>query len=189
MKTRSGFLLLVLLAVVTTICLGPRLVYEPWVAEELSPARVEALRLERIFDLAPERTGKDRVQELVALHDFPPGNLPAFAGSAQLFDPDNDGDLDLFTTRMGGDGSQPSRFYFHLNDGSGRFTEVGNHLGPAFKKPWLARRSICKDVDEDGRVDVVIELRDGTLLVLWNRLAKPEKPPERLMPDEPMTKE
>lgn len=175
MKTRLGFLLLVLLAVVATICLGPRLIYELWVVEEVTPARAETLGLEKIFDLSPERTGGARARELAALHGLPPGSLPSFTGSAQLFDPDNDGDLDLFVTRMVGDGSEPSRFYFHLNDGSGRFTEIGNHLGPAFKKPWLARRSACGDLDEDDRVDLVIALADGSLLVLWNRLAKREK--------------
>jgi hypothetical protein len=189
MKTRWGFVLLILLAVVTTICLGPRLVYELWVAEELTQARVETLGLGRIFDVPPEREAKDHVAEFAALHDIASGQLPTFAGSAQLFDPDNDGDLDLFATRMDGDTNQPSRFYFHLNDGAGRFREVGKDLGSAFKKPRLAGRSISKDVDEDGRVDLVIELKDGTLLVLWNRLARREKPSERPMSNEPMTKE
>jgi hypothetical protein len=87
--------------------------------------------------------------------------LPAEAvsGSRVLAaDYDRDGDMDLF---VGGRsvpwryGADPTSALLR-NDGRGRFTDVTAQLAPALARVGLVTDGVWRDVDADGRVDLVL---------------------------------
>jgi hypothetical protein len=166
---------LILLGVGLILWIGPRPVYEPWAAEELTDSRLEELLLAGVV-FARSGPGSDAfLRALAEANGIPATRLPDLADGAQLFDADNDGDLDLFTPGQSARG-QPLLFF--LNDGNGYFREVGRLLGPAFAEPRLdpssgsERNSLCVDLDRDGKLDLVVPRDRGSWLALWNRLAE-----------------
>ncbi|HEX6629633.1 MAG TPA: VCBS repeat-containing protein [Gemmatimonadaceae bacterium] len=89
------------------------------------------------------------------------GNLPAesLSGSrAAAADFDGDGDLDLF---VGGRvepwhyGVDP-RSMLLANDGHGRFSDVTERAAPALARVGMVTDALWRDVDGDGRVDLVV---------------------------------
>ena len=70
--------------------------------------------------------------------------------SAQLIDPDNDGDNDLIYT--GVLGNTTSRTMIYQNDGSGNFTEFINDYFIDFGRADIS----CGDINLDGKTDVLI---------------------------------
>ena len=89
-----------------------------------------------------------------------------------LFDAENDGDLDAFIAnghiserpRQGTTYAQKP--YLMWNDGRGRFRERG--CGPAFASPSVARGSAVADYDNDGDVDIAVSVSGGRLQLLRN---------------------
>ena len=94
----------------------------------------------------------------------------------RFFDYDNDGLKDLVVAQ-GHDLDTVELNYPNLrykepalllrNTGKG-FVDVSAQSGSAFQKPWLGRGLAIGDIDNDGRVDVVISTNDGPLHVLHN---------------------
>ncbi|MDQ8203510.1 FG-GAP-like repeat-containing protein [Pelagicoccus sp. SDUM812003] len=88
--------------------------------------------------------------------DFP--SLPLNAGAAAAGDIDGDGDLDLF---LGGR-SIPDRYpetprsYLLRNDG-GRFTDISDQ-SRGLKNVGLVKDALFRDVDRDGRIDLIVSL-------------------------------
>ncbi|MFK7844797.1 MAG: CRTAC1 family protein [Rhodothermales bacterium] len=87
-----------------------------------------------------------------------------------LFDPDMDGDLDLFTanghvqqeigiTQDGITYEQPPHLF--LNDGSGSFVDIAPELGGVFLEPLVGRSAIYGDIDRDGDLDILITENGG----------------------------
>lgn len=99
----------------------------------------------------------------------------------QFFDYDNDGLLDLFiangaVTIINALGSSPFPYnqinqLFH-NQGEGRgFREVTRRAGAAFTLSEVSRGAAFGDIDNDGRMDVVVSNNNGPTRLLLNETA------------------
>ena len=78
-----------------------------------------------------------------------------------LADLDNDGDLDLFGANGAADLLVAKPPTVLVNDGSGWFTDATAWAGPYFASKRAGRGAACGDLDDDGRVDVVVSHIDG----------------------------
>jgi len=94
----------------------------------------------------------------------------------RFFDYDNDGwkDLvvaqghDLDTVELNYPNLKYKEPALLLHNTRKGFIDVSAESGGAFQKPWLGRGLAIGDIDNDGRVDVVISTNDGPLHVLQN---------------------
>lgn len=93
----------------------------------------------------------------------------------ELFDADNDGDLDAFVANgytspdyesTGICIGQPNHWF--ENDGKGRFTEASASAGPALAVQLASRCVIACDYDQDGGVDLVVTANNGPVQLLHN---------------------
>ena len=167
MQRQLGFGLGLLGLGVLAYWLGPRPVFEPWVAEDLSPARAQALGFEG--SLGPLSDGPwERLEADYRSAHPVGGGLPRSGTPAVLLDVDSDGDLDFFAARALETASGPASPVLFMRQ-DGQFLEVSQYLGSAFTQPRTAVHSWARDVNQDGRVDVVLELDGGGKTVLWNR--------------------
>lgn len=91
---------------------------------------------------------------------------------------DNDGAMDLFIANGHVNDVTPLRMPFRMkpqlfrNDGQGRFSDVSTSSGPYFATERLGRGAAFGDLDDDGRLDVVVTHNDESPALLMNR--KPE---------------
>ena len=90
-----------------------------------------------------------------------------------LFDVENDGDLDAFIANghvseapVMQSSTYAQRPFLMWNDGKGKFTERG--CGDPFRKEYVGRGSAAADYDNDGDVDVAVSNSGGPLLLLRN---------------------
>jgi hypothetical protein len=94
-----------------------------------------------------------------------------------FFDLDNDGWLDLLvvnghvypqvdTLPSGARYRQPK--LLHVNLGNGAFCDASRQAGPALLEPRASRGAAFGDLDNDGRIDVVVNDLDGPPMVLRN---------------------
>ena len=89
-------------------------------------------------------------------------------------DADNDGKLDLFVANGHVDDqpwvnspmAQPPQFYRNL--GKGRFALAGPEVSAYLAKPAVGRGVAAGDLDDDGRVDLVVVHRDAPAALLRN---------------------
>jgi hypothetical protein len=104
----------------------------------------------------------------------------SLAFGARFFDYDNDGWLDLALANghvvdniqqaeQNVTYRQPSQL-FHNRGGAapGRFEEVSAHAGPGFARPIVGRGLCVGDLDNDGRLDLLIVDAEGAPLLLRN---------------------
>ena len=105
--------------------------------------------------------------------------FPYTGFGVQWFDYDNDGWLDLFiangaVTSMESLRGTPYPFrqrnLLLRNDGS-RFRDVSAEAGPPFQLAEVGRGAALGDIDNDGRVDIVVANNNGPARVLLNRTA------------------
>jgi hypothetical protein len=98
---------------------------------------------------------------------------------ADWFDYDNDGRLDLFVAngavatmeqqRGAAWPFQQTNQLFHNEGANRRFTETTSAGGPALSAPGVGRGVAFGDLDNDGRVDIVITNNNGPLRLLLNQ--------------------
>ncbi|MDZ7606668.1 MAG: CRTAC1 family protein [Cyclobacteriaceae bacterium] len=83
-----------------------------------------------------------------------------FAGkgqwATQLFDYDNDGDLDIFSANGNGEALILQLPLLLENDGNGYFTNVGPQVSPYFTEKRSGRGAAVVDYDNDGDLDLMI---------------------------------
>jgi hypothetical protein len=122
---------------------------------------------------------EDRTRE--ANLGLPGSRLTGFG--TLFFDYDNDGRLDLLVVNgavrllpelaQKGDPfplGQPNQL-FH-NDGAGKFVEVSEQAGEAFRLPEVSRGAAFGDVDNDGGTDVLVTNNNGPVRLFLNRIGK-----------------
>jgi hypothetical protein len=109
-------------------------------------------------------------------------SIPLVGWGTAFFDYDNDGLLDVIVVnghvypqldkaRLGGSAGYRQRKLLYHNNGNGTFDEVSARYGPVFTEERVSRGLAIGDLDNDGRVDVVINDLDGSPQVLHNQLA------------------
>jgi enediyne biosynthesis protein E4 len=108
-------------------------------------------------------------------------SLPYVGWGNAFFDYDNDGLLDMIVVnghvypqldkaRLGAAAGYRQRKLLYHNRGDGTFDEVGAQYGPAITEQRVSRGLAVGDLDNDGRLDVVINDLDGTPQLLHNEL-------------------
>lgn len=95
------------------------------------------------------------------LGDYPSGGN---YGSVWI-DYDNDGDMDMFIAKCGGEVARRTN-QMHRNNGDGTFTEVGVAVG--LDDPMQTWSSAWADYDNDGDMDVFVGASSGTHKLMRN---------------------
>lgn len=90
-----------------------------------------------------------------------------------FLDFDNDGDLDLFIVNGHAHFLEPMPCLLLQNDGNGSFREVSGVAGPFFKSALNGRGALSGDLNNDGKVDLVITTLGGPAVVLKNEFTNP----------------
>jgi hypothetical protein len=105
-----------------------------------------------------------------------PAGIGVTSWGCELFDADNDGDLDLFVANgytspdyesTGICVGQPNHFF--LNDGRGRFREAFQEGGMALAERLPSRGAVACDYDQDGLLDVLVTANNSRVQLLRNR--------------------
>jgi hypothetical protein len=108
-------------------------------------------------------------------------SLPYVGWGTAFFDYDNDTRLDLFVVnghvypqldraKLGASAGYRQRALFYTNKGDGTFDEVAERVGPPLSVERVSRGSAVGDLDNDGRLDIVVNDLDGSPQVLRNEL-------------------
>jgi enediyne biosynthesis protein E4 len=108
-------------------------------------------------------------------------SLPYVGWGTAFFDYDNDGVLDLIVvnghvypqldkTRLGASAGYQQRKLLYHGKGDGTFDEVAARYGAALTGERVSRGLAVGDLDNDGRLDVVINDLDGGPQILHNEL-------------------
>jgi hypothetical protein len=108
-------------------------------------------------------------------------SLPYVGWGASFFDYDNDSHVDLMVAnghvypqidqgRLGASAGYRQRRLLHHNRGDGTFEEVAAQYGPVLMEDRVSRGLAVSDLDDDGRLDVVVNDLDGPPQVLRNEI-------------------
>jgi hypothetical protein len=111
-----------------------------------------------------------------------PSSLPYVGWGTSFFDYDNDGWLDLIAVnghvypqldqaRLGASAGYRQRKLLYRNRGDGTFDDVSLRYGAVLTDERVSRGLAVGDLDDDGRLDVVINDQDGSPQVLHNQIA------------------
>jgi hypothetical protein len=112
-----------------------------------------------------------------------PSSLPFVGWGTAFVDYDNDGLQDIIvvnghvypqldTVRLGASAGYRQRKLLYHNRGGGTFDEVAAQFGRVMLDERVGRGLAVGDLDNDGRLDVVVNNLDGTPEVLHNELAE-----------------
>jgi hypothetical protein len=111
-----------------------------------------------------------------------PASLPLVGWGTAFLDYDNDTRLDIIAVnghvypqldkaRLGASAGYRQRRLLYHNRGDGTFDEVAAQFGPVLAEERVSRGLSIGDLDNDGRIDVVINDLDSAPQVLHNELA------------------
>ena len=111
-----------------------------------------------------------------------PSSLPYVGWGTAFIDFDNDGFQDIVVVnghvypqldavRLGASAGYRQRKLLYHNRGDGTFEEMSAQFGPVMMDPRVGRGLALGDLDNDGRLDVVVNNLDGRPEVLHNELA------------------
>ena len=112
---------------------------------------------------------------------FGPISIPFLGFGLKFFDYDNDGWPDIFIAN-GHVNPQVDQhtfgvtyaerpFLFH-NLGNGQFEEIGQRAGAPFARRYVGRGAVTADFFNDGKVDLLANVIDGSPLLLRNQSAR-----------------
>jgi enediyne biosynthesis protein E4 len=112
-----------------------------------------------------------------------PSSLPLVGWGTAFFDYDNDGLLDVIAVnghvypqlekaRLGASAGYRQRKLLYHNRGDGTFDEVAAQFGAVMTDERVGRGLAVGDLDNDGRLDVVVNNLDGAPEILHNELAE-----------------
>ena len=112
-----------------------------------------------------------------------PSSLPYVGWGTSFFDYDNDGWLDLIAVnghvypqldqaRLGASAGYRQRKLLYRNRGDGTFDDVSMRYGAELTDERVSRGLAVGDLDDDGRLDVLINDQDGSPQVLHNEIAE-----------------
>jgi hypothetical protein len=95
-----------------------------------------------------------------------------------FLDANNDGCLDLATANGHIHDRRPKVPYampaqLLAGDSKGRFTDVSNHSGPVWSVPRVGRGLAAADLDNDGRIDLLLVAQNAPLAYLHNGTEQP----------------
>jgi enediyne biosynthesis protein E4 len=124
----------------------------------------------------------DRFTDMAWRSKTAASSLPYVGWGTAFFDYDNDGLLDIIAVnghvypqmdqaRLGASAGYRQRKLLYHNRGDGTFDEVAAQSGPVLTDLRASRGLAAGDLDNDGRVDLVINDLDGSPQVLHNELA------------------
>jgi len=103
--------------------------------------------------------------------------IPYLGWGTGCADFDNDGWPDLFVANghvypqvdaLAAGAKYRQRKLVFLNQRDGTFADISNSVGPALTIPQPSRGTAFGDLDNDGRIDVVVENIDGSPMILHN---------------------
>jgi enediyne biosynthesis protein E4 len=110
-----------------------------------------------------------------------PSSLPYVGWGTAFLDYDNDGHDDLIAVnghvypqldkaRLGASAGYRQRKLLYHNRGDGTFDEVAAQYGPVLTDPHVSRGLAVVDLDDDGKIDVVVNDLDGRPQLLHNEM-------------------
>jgi hypothetical protein len=103
--------------------------------------------------------------------------MPHSGWGTKMIDYDNDGWLDIFVAQghvMDNiELTDPALHYLEplllMKNHAGKFRNVSQESGPAFRMPLSARGAAFGDLDNDGCIDIAINCNDGPAVILRNQ--------------------
>ena len=110
-------------------------------------------------------------------------SLPFVGWGTAFFDYDNDGLLDIIAVnghvypqldkvKLGASAGYRQRKLLYHNRGDGTFDEVAAQFGAAMMEERVSRGLSAGDLDDDGRLDIVINDLDGSPQILHNEISE-----------------
>ena len=110
-------------------------------------------------------------------------SLPYVGWGTAFFDYDNDGLLDIIAVnghvypqldkvKLGASAGYRQRKLLYHNRGDGTFDEVAAQFGAAMMEERVSRGLAAGDLDNDGRLDIVINDLDGSPQILHNEITE-----------------
>jgi enediyne biosynthesis protein E4 len=137
-------------------------------------AFVNALANQRYALFRNNKGSFDDVSDSAGISEI---TMPHSGWGAKMIDYDNDGWRDIFVAQghvMDNiELTDPSLRYLEppllIKNNAGKFRNVSQESGPAFRVPLSARGAAFGDLDNDGCIDIAINCNDGPAVILRNQ--------------------
>jgi len=137
-------------------------------------AFVNALSNQRYALFRNSKGNFDDVSDSVGISEI---TMPHSGWGTKMIDYDNDGWRDIFVAQghvMDNiELTDPSLRYLEplllMKNNAGKFRNVSQGSGPAFRVPLSARGAAFGDLDNDGCIDIAINCNDGPAVILRNQ--------------------